>query len=65
MAINIKIAKWLKYDGNMHRVDGCWVKFIAAANKADVSFPWELFALGLVELKLELEFELLVREIKL
>lgn len=41
------------------------MKFIAAANKADVSFPRVPFALGLVKLKLKLEFELLVKEIKL
>lgn len=31
MAISIKIAKWLKYDGNMQLVDGVWVKFIVDA----------------------------------
>jgi hypothetical protein len=62
MAIRIKIAKWLKYEGNMHWVDGSCERFIAVVNRADVSFPWVLFAEGL---ELALALVLLEMEIKL
>lgn len=51
----------------MHWVEGSWVKFIAGANKAEVSFTRVTFAKGIIELELglEMELKLLVGEIKL
>lgn len=49
IAINMRTAKWLKYDGNMHWLDGRCVKFIVDAYKAD-KVPLAVW--GIVKLEL-------------
>lgn len=52
MAINIKTAKWLKYDGKMHSFQGGGgVKFMADGSGADIPLPRLVSALELDELE--------------